>query len=119
MRGSGAHPHAVDTGAGQVARGGGPRCGLLAGFCKINAEFIALANNIELGLASYFGSRDMARVRRVACELEVGLVGINSGVISTAAAPFGGVKQPSMERGGSRHGNDRCVPTTGRRMRGP
>ncbi len=56
------------------------------------AEGIALANNTEYGLAGYFYSRDIARVWRVAEALEVGMVGVNTGMLTTELAPFGGVK---------------------------
>ena len=78
---------------------------------KTEAEAIALANDTEFGLASYFFSRDLARVWRVAGALEVGMVGINTGVISTAVAPFGGVKQSGMGREGSRHGIEGYIDT--------
>jgi succinate-semialdehyde dehydrogenase/glutarate-semialdehyde dehydrogenase len=67
-------------------------------------EAIALANATEYGLAAYFYSRDLARVWRVAEALEYGMVGVNAGVISTAVAPFGGVKQSGFGREGSRYG---------------
>lgn len=67
---------------------------------------IEMANHTEFGLASYFYSRDSARVWRVAEALEYGMVGINCGIISTAEAPFGGVKQSGIGREGSRHGID-------------
>ena len=67
-------------------------------------EVIALANATEYGLAAYFYSRDLARVWRVAEALEYGMVGVNAGVISTAVAPFGGVKQSGFGREGSRYG---------------
>ena len=68
------------------------------------AEVIALANDTEFGLAAYFYSRDIGRVMRVAEALESGMVGINTGLISTAEAPFGGVKQSGLGREGSRYG---------------
>ncbi len=68
------------------------------------AEAIALANNTEFGLASYFYSREVGRIFRVAEALEYGMVGINTGLISTAEVPFGGVKQSGLGREGSRHG---------------
>lgn len=71
---------------------------------KDDAEVIRLANNTEYGLAAYFYSRDVGRVWRVAEALEYGMVGINVGVISNEAAPFGGVKQSGLGREGSRHG---------------
>ena len=73
---------------------------------KDDAEVIALANATEYGLAAYFYSRDIGRVWRVAEALEYGMVGINAGVVSNPAAPFGGVKQSGLGREGSRHGLD-------------
>ncbi len=67
-------------------------------------EVIRLANDTEFGLASYFYSRDLSRVWRVAEALETGMVGINTGLISTEVAPFGGVKSSGLGREGSRHG---------------
>lgn len=67
-------------------------------------EVVAMANNTEFGLASYFYSRDLGRVWRVAEALEYGMVGVNTGVISNEVAPFGGVKQSGLGREGSRHG---------------
>ncbi|MDM0082092.1 NAD-dependent succinate-semialdehyde dehydrogenase [Variovorax sp. J31P179] len=69
-------------------------------------EAIAQANATEFGLASYFYSRDIGRVMRVAEALECGIVGVNTGLISTAEAPFGGVKQSGLGREGSRYGLD-------------
>ena len=60
---------------------------------KTEAEAIQLANDTEFGLASYFYGRDLGRVWRVAEALEYGMVGINTGMISTEVAPFGGVKE--------------------------
>ena len=68
------------------------------------AEAVAMANDTEFGLASYFYSKDLARVWRVAEALESGMVGINTGLISTEVAPFGGIKQSGLGREGSRHG---------------
>ena len=70
------------------------------------AEGIALANDTRAGLAAYFYARDMSRIWRVAEGLEYGMVGINEGIISNAAAPFGGVKESGLGREGSRHGMD-------------
>ena len=67
-------------------------------------QVVEMANNTEFGLASYFYSRDLARVWRVAEQLEYGMVGINTGLISTEVAPFGGVKQSGLGREGSSHG---------------
>ncbi|WP_262691400.1 NADP-dependent succinate-semialdehyde dehydrogenase [Kordiimonas aestuarii] len=68
------------------------------------ADVIAQANDTEFGLASYFYARDLARVWRVAEELEYGMVGINTGILSTEVAPFGGVKQSGLGREGSKYG---------------
>ncbi|WP_321943338.1 NAD-dependent succinate-semialdehyde dehydrogenase [Paraburkholderia tropica] len=73
------------------------------------AEVIALANDTEFGLASYFYSRDLGRVWRVAEALEYGMVGINTGLISNEVAPFGGVKQSGLGREGSKYGIDEYV----------
>ncbi|MCL1057497.1 NAD-dependent succinate-semialdehyde dehydrogenase [Shewanella gelidimarina] len=69
-------------------------------------EAIALANDTEYGLAAYFYSRDIGRVWRVGEGLEYGMVGVNEGIISNAAAPFGGVKQSGNGREGSKYGLD-------------
>jgi len=69
-------------------------------------EVIALANDTEYGLAAYFYSRDIGRVWRVAEGLDYGMVGINEGIISNAAAPFGGMKQSGNGREGSKYGLD-------------
>ncbi|GJM32589.1 MAG: NAD-dependent succinate-semialdehyde dehydrogenase [Saprospiraceae bacterium] len=69
-------------------------------------EVIQLANDTPFGLASYFYGRDYARIWRVAEALEYGMVGINTGMISTAVAPFGGVKQSGFGREGSKYGMD-------------
>jgi succinate-semialdehyde dehydrogenase / glutarate-semialdehyde dehydrogenase len=68
------------------------------------AEVIERANDTEFGLAAYFYSRDIGRVMRVAERLESGMVGVNTGLISTAEAPFGGVKQSGLGREGSKYG---------------
>lgn len=68
------------------------------------AEAIAIANNTPYGLAGYFYSRDVGRVFRVADGLEVGIVGVNTGLISTEVAPFGGVKESGIGREGSKYG---------------
>ncbi|CDP53804.1 Succinate-semialdehyde dehydrogenase [NADP+] [Devosia sp. DBB001] len=67
-------------------------------------EVVAMANDTEFGLAGYFFSRDIGRIFRVAEDLEYGMVGINSGLISTELAPFGGVKESGNSREGSHHG---------------
>jgi succinate-semialdehyde dehydrogenase/glutarate-semialdehyde dehydrogenase len=69
-----------------------------------DAEAIAMANDTEFGLASYFYGRDISRVWRVAEGLEYGMVGVNTGLISTEVAPFGGVKESGLGREGSHHG---------------
>ncbi|MPW30912.1 succinate-semialdehyde dehydrogenase [Agarivorans sp. B2Z047] len=69
-------------------------------------QAIALANDTEYGLAAYFYTRDIGRVWRVGEALEYGMVGINEGIISNAAAPFGGVKQSGNGREGSHYGLD-------------
>jgi succinate-semialdehyde dehydrogenase/glutarate-semialdehyde dehydrogenase len=67
-------------------------------------DVIAMANDTIFGLASYFYARDLSRVTKVAEALEYGIVGVNTGIISTEVAPFGGVKQSGLGREGSRHG---------------
>ena len=69
-------------------------------------EAITLANDTEYGLAAYFYARDIGRVWRVAEGLDFGMIGINEGIISNAAAPFGGVKQSGNGREGSKYGLD-------------
>ncbi|MGC5790989.1 MULTISPECIES: NADP-dependent succinate-semialdehyde dehydrogenase [Herbaspirillum] len=73
---------------------------------KTDEEAVALANDTEFGLASYFYSRDIGRIWRVAEGLESGMVGINTGLISNEVAPFGGVKQSGLGREGSHFGID-------------
>jgi len=68
------------------------------------AEAVALANDTEFGLAAYFYGRDVGRIWRVAEALEYGIVGINTGIISTEVAPFGGVKESGVGREGSKYG---------------
>ena len=67
-------------------------------------EVIAMANDTIYGLASYFYAKDLSRVYKVAEALEYGIVGVNTGIISTEVAPFGGVKQSGLGREGSHHG---------------
>ncbi len=69
-------------------------------------EAVAMANDTEFGLASYFYARDLGRVWRVGEALESGIVGINTGIISTEVAPFGGVKESGVGREGSHYGLD-------------
>jgi succinate-semialdehyde dehydrogenase/glutarate-semialdehyde dehydrogenase len=73
---------------------------------KTDEEAIRMANDTEFGLAAYFYSRDVGRVWRVSEALEYGIIGINTGLISTAAAPFGGMKESGIGREGSRYGID-------------
>jgi succinate-semialdehyde dehydrogenase/glutarate-semialdehyde dehydrogenase len=73
------------------------------------AEAIAMANDTEFGLASYFYTRDIGRVWRVAEALDYGIVGINEGLISNEMAPFGGVKESGSGREGSKYGMDDYV----------
>ncbi len=72
-------------------------------------EVVELANRTEYGLASYFYSRDIGRIWRVAEALEYGMVGVNTGLITTEVAPFGGVKQSGLGREGSKYGIDEFV----------
>jgi succinate-semialdehyde dehydrogenase / glutarate-semialdehyde dehydrogenase len=73
---------------------------------KTEEEAIRMANDTEFGLAAYFFSRDIGRVWRVAEAVEYGIVGINTGIISTEVAPFGGVKESGIGREGSKYGMD-------------
>ncbi|NRA89006.1 MAG: NAD-dependent succinate-semialdehyde dehydrogenase, partial [Rhizobiales bacterium] len=73
---------------------------------ETEAEVIQQANDTEFGLAGYFYSNDITRVWRVAEALETGMVGINTGLISTEVAPFGGIKQSGLGREGSKYGAD-------------
>ncbi|MDE2429490.1 MAG: aldehyde dehydrogenase family protein, partial [Burkholderiales bacterium] len=73
---------------------------------KTDDDVIAMANNTEFGLASYFYARDIGRIWRVAEALESGMVGVNTGLISNEVAPFGGVKQSGLGREGSKYGMD-------------
>ncbi|NVL01025.1 aldehyde dehydrogenase family protein, partial [Ruegeria pomeroyi] len=67
-------------------------------------EVIAMANDTIFGLAAYFYAKDLSRVYKVAEALEYGIVGVNTGIISTEVAPFGGIKQSGLGREGSHHG---------------
>ena len=67
-------------------------------------EAVAMANATEAGLAGYFYTRDVARAWRVMERLECGIVGVNTGLVSTEVAPFGGVKESGMGREGSKYG---------------
>jgi len=72
-------------------------------------DVIRMANDTQYGLAAYFYARDVGRIFRVAESLEYGMVGINTGLISTEVAPFGGVKQSGIGREGSKYGMDEYV----------
>jgi succinate-semialdehyde dehydrogenase/glutarate-semialdehyde dehydrogenase len=71
---------------------------------ETEADAIRMANDTEFGLASYFYTRDLARSWRVAEALEYGIVGLNTGLISTEVAPFGGIKESGIGREGSKYG---------------
>jgi succinate-semialdehyde dehydrogenase/glutarate-semialdehyde dehydrogenase len=73
---------------------------------RTDDEVVAMANATEYGLAAYFYARDVGRIFRVAEALETGMVCVNSGLLSTEVAPFGGVKQSGLGREGSHHGID-------------
>ena len=85
----------------------GPVAPLIA--FRDDAEVVELANRSEFGLASYFYSRDIGRVWRVAEALEYGMVGVNTGLITTEVAPFGGVKESGLGREGSKYGIEEYV----------
>ena len=76
---------------------------------RTEAEAIAMANDTEFGLASYFYTRDAGRIWRVSEALEYGMVGINEGIISNEMAPFGGIKESGSGREGSKYGIDDYV----------
>ncbi len=76
---------------------------------RTEADVIRLANDTNYGLAAYFFARDLGRVWRVAEALEYGMVGVNTGIISTEVAPFGGVKESGIGREGSKYGIDDFV----------
>ncbi len=76
---------------------------------KTEEEAIALANATQFGLASYFYGRDIGRIFRVAEALEYGMVGINTGLVGTDVAPFGGVKESGLGREGSHYGLDEFI----------
>lgn len=80
----------------------GPLAGLFP--FETEADVVAMANKSDVGLAGYFFSRDLERVYRVAESLEVGMVGVNTGIISDVASPFGGVKESGFGREGSKYG---------------
>ena len=113
---TGGHPHALGgtffeptiiTGAKQgMVFAKEETFGPLAPLFKFETvdDVIAMANDTIFGLAAYFYAKDLSRVTKVAEALEYGMVGINTGLISTEVAPFGGVKQSGLGREGSRHG---------------
>ena len=74
-------------------------------------EVISMANDTPYGLAAYFYGRDVSRVFRVAEALEYGMVGVNTGLVATTVAPFGGVKESGIGREGSRYGLDEFLET--------
>lgn len=87
----------------------GPVAGLFS--FDTEAEVVKKANQTEVGLAGYFFSKDIQRCYRVAEALEVGMIGINTGLVSDPAAPFGGVKQSGFGREGSKYGIDEYLIT--------
>jgi succinate-semialdehyde dehydrogenase / glutarate-semialdehyde dehydrogenase len=76
---------------------------------KTEEQAVQMANDTEFGLASYFYSRDMGRIWRVSEALEYGMVAVNTGILSTAVAPFGGVKQSGIGREGSKYGIEEYI----------
>ncbi len=76
---------------------------------ETDADVVAMSNDTEFGLASYFFTRDLARAWKAGEQLEYGMVGINTGLISTAEAPFGGIKSSGLGREGSRYGIEEFV----------
>ncbi|KAI9357703.1 aldehyde dehydrogenase domain-containing protein [Zopfochytrium polystomum] len=87
----------------------GPVAGLIP--FETESAVVAMANDTPFGLAGYFFSRDLGRIFRVAEALEVGMVGVNEGLISTEVAPFGGVKESGMGREGSKDGLQEYMET--------
>ena len=87
--------------------------GPVAGISRFTTEdeAIRMANDTPYGLPSYFYSRDMSRIWRVSEALEYGILGINTGVISTEVAPFGGMKESGIGREGSKYGIDDWLET--------
>ncbi|CAN5448387.1 hypothetical protein BH09PSE4_BH09PSE4_08770 [soil metagenome] len=75
------------------------------------AEAVRLANDSEFGLAAYFYARDVGRIWRVAEAIEAGIVGVNTGLISTEVAPFGGIKSSGLGREGSHYGIEDYLET--------
>lgn len=87
--------------------------GPVAGLFRFSTEeeVVKIANDTEVGLAGYFFSRDIQRIGRVSEALEVGMVGINTGLVSDSASPFGGVKESGFGREGSKYGVDEYMVT--------
>ena len=85
--------------------------GPVAGIARFSteAEAVAIANDTPYGLAAYFFSRDIGRITRVGEALEYGILGVNTGLISTEVAPFGGVKESGIGREGSSYGIEEWV----------
>jgi succinate-semialdehyde dehydrogenase/glutarate-semialdehyde dehydrogenase len=77
------------------------------------AEAVALANATEYGLAAYCYARDIGRIWRVAEQLDYGMIGVNTGIISSEVFPFGGVKQSGFGREGSKYGVDEYLEVKG------
>src|SRR5262249_61464452 len=73
------------------------------------SEAVAIANDTPYGLSAYFFSRDVGRITRVGEALEYGILGVNTGLVSTEVAPFGGVKEAGIGRGGASYGIDEGV----------
>ena len=76
-----------------------------------DSEAIAMANDTVFGLAAYFYSRDVGRIFRAAEALEFGIIGVNSGMISTELAPFGGMKESGIGREGGKYGINEFLET--------
>lgn len=97
----------------EMALNGEETFGPVAGLFKFSTEkeVVDLANEAEVGLAGYFFSRDIGRIYRVAEALEVGMIGVNTGLISDPATPFGGVKESGFGREGSKYGMDEYTGT--------
>jgi succinate-semialdehyde dehydrogenase/glutarate-semialdehyde dehydrogenase len=108
MGGTYFEPTLITGATGAMAVGSEETFGPLAAIFRFSTddEAIALANATEFGLAAYFYTRDLSRQWRVVEALEVGMVGVNTGFISTATAPFGGIKQSGIGREGSKYGLD-------------
>lgn len=87
----------------------GPVAGVLR--FRDEEEAVRIANDTPAGLAAYFYARDAARIWRVGEALEYGMVGINTGMVSTEVAPFGGMKESGIGREGSRHGIEEWLET--------